>query len=111
MEFLDQASKWTDEGRPFDVIYWDFAKAFNKVSHKSLLKKVAAIGIEGKLLEWIADWMSGRQLRVVVDGEESDWRDVLSSVFQGSVLGGILFDVFIDDIEEVMVALVIKFAD
>ena len=111
VEFLDQASKWMDEGRPFDIIYWDFAKAFDKVSHASLMQKIAAIGVEGKVLEWIADWLRGRQQRVVVDGEESEWREVLSSVIQGSVLGGILFDIYIEDLGDGVVALVIKFAD
>ena len=111
VEFLDQTTKWVDEGEPFDIVYYDFAKAFDKVSHKSLLVKIRAVGIQGKLLKWIEDWLKDRLQRVVVEGEESDWRRVLSSVIQGSVLGGTFFDIYIGHIDNGDVSLVIKFAD
>ena len=62
--------------------------------------KLEAAGIGGRLLEWLRDWLAQRKQRVVVEGEESGWTEVISSVLQGSVLGGLLFIIFIDDIDK-----------
>ena len=112
IEFLDVTTKWMDEGKAFDVVYLDFSKAFDVVCHKKLIEKLKNIGIGGKLLNWLKNWLKGRRQRVRVDGKFSDWVDVLSSVVQGSVLGGTLFDIFIDDIRKVVLdALIQMFAD
>ena len=112
IEFMNVTTKWFDQGKCFDIIFLDFSKAFDVVCHKRLMIKLEAIGIRGKVLRWIKDWISKRRQRVVVDGEYSDWVEVLSSVIQGSVLGGILFDIFIDDIDDaITLALLKKFAD
>ena len=112
IEYLNATTKLLDEGKNFDVLYCDFSKAFDKVCHKRLLVKLKEAGVGGKVLEWIKDWLKGRKQRVRVEEEYSDWIDVLSSVVQGSVLGGILFDLFIDDIDiAALEALVWKFAD
>ena len=112
IEFLDATTKWMDEGKAFDIVYLDFSKAFDKVCHKRLIKKLEDIGIGGKILAWIKNWLSGRQQRVKVEDQFSDWVDVLSSVVQGSVLGGTLLDIFIDDIRKVVLdALIQMFAD
>ena len=112
IEFANVTTKWNDNGNCFDVLFLDFSKAFDVVCHKRLLIKLEAIGIIGKVIIWIKDWISGRRQRVVVDGEFSEWVEVMSSVIQGSVLGGILFDIFIDDIDDVVFqALLKKFAD
>ena len=93
-------------------MYCDFAKAFDKVCHKRLLVKLKEAGVGDKVLNWIEDWLKGRKQRVRVEDELSEWIEVLSSVVQGSVLGGILFDIFIDDIDDAAKeALVWKFAD
>ena len=74
--------------------------------------KLKAIGVGGKVIEWIKDWLSERKQRVVIEDNYSDWADVVSSVIQGSVLGGTFFNVFIDDIDDsVLGALLRKFAD
>ena len=105
-------TKWFDEGKSYDVLYLDFAKAFDKVCHGRLMVKLEEIGITGRLLNWIGDWLKGRKQRVVVDGEVSDWEEVISSVVQGSVLGGTLFNIYIDDIDDAGIgALMKKFAD
>ena len=114
IEFLNQTTKWCDEGYCFDVIYLDFSKAFDVVCHKRLMVKLRAIGIGGKVIRWLEDWIANRKQRVKIEGEFSDWVSVLSSVLQGSVLGGILFNIFVDDIDEAikdLLTLICKFAD
>ena len=115
VDFLNTTTKWLDEGRSFDVVYLDFAKAFDKVCHRRLLVKLEERGILGDVLMWLKDWLSGRRQRVRVDGEYSSFEDVLSSVLQGSVLGGILFNIYVDDIDDAVVDQILtamaKFAD
>ena len=112
IEFGNVTTRWADEGKCYDVFYLDFAKAFDVVCHRRLLVKLEAIGINGKVLAWIADWLSRRKQRVVVDGNYSEWIAVISSVIQGSVLGGICFDIFIDDIDDAVIEALLKnFAD
>ena len=104
-------TEWVDDGECVDVLFLDFRKAFDKVDHKRLMVKLAAAGVRGNLWRWIKDWLEGRKQRVVINGQSSDWLPVESGVTQGSVLGGPLFDVFIDDIDLVVLAFLRKFAD
>lgn len=93
IEFLNETTKWLDAGRSFDKLYLDFEKAFDKVCHKRLMIKLEGKGIGGKAKDWIENWLKGRKQQVRVEGEISEWIDVLSSMIQGSVLGGTLFTV------------------
>ena len=99
--FLEVLEHWTssmDEGYGVDVIYLDYRKVFDTVPHRRLLTKLKIIGITGELLEWIKDFLHNRLMRVIVNGECSRWSQVWSGIPQGSVLGPLLFLLFLSTI-------------
>ena len=109
--FFEEITKWVDEGSPVDIIYLDFQKAFDKVPHQRLILKLKSHGIGISIINWIEQWLTDRRQRVVVDGEVSNWKPVLSGAPQGSVLGPILFLIYINDLEEGVTSKILKFAD
>ena len=84
-----------DSGNSTDV---DFAKAFDSVSHSKLLHKLKSYNIFGKLHSWIAAWLTGQSQSVKIHNIFSSFKSVLSGILQGSVLGSLLFLVFINDL-------------
>ena len=78
--YWDKITAFIDKGIPVDVAYLDLQKAFDTVPHCRLLSKIQAHGIEGLVLRWIKEWLNNRKQRVVLNGYESQWTDVTSSV-------------------------------
>lgn len=98
-------------GIPVDVLYLDFAKAFDSVPHMRLMKQINSFGITGKASGWIRSFLNNRTQKVRVNGTESSWAPVLSGIPQGSILGPVLFSLFINDMPNNVKSLISLFAD
>jgi len=96
-----------------DIIYLDFAKAFDTVPHKRLIHKLRAYGIRGKVLHWIKNFLGHRRQKVVLQNGCSSWKDVISGISQGSILilGPILFLLYVNDIPSIILSTAKMFAD
>ena len=102
LKVLDIWTETLDNGGCIDVIYCDFMKAFDKVSHNRLLKKLEGYELKGNILDWIVPLLAHRTQRVRVNNSYLDWQDVISGISQGSVIGLKLFIIFINDLPNVV---------
>ena len=101
LECVDFISCALDAGDCVDVVSVDFRKAFDKVPHDALLEKMRARKIPSILIRWVETFLHNRQQRVIIRGTYSEWRVVLIGVPQGSVLGPLLFAIYVDDLDSV----------
>ena len=107
----NQIYKALEEGHDVCIVYLDVSKAFDKIWHDGLIFKLKQIGIKGALLEWIKDYLAGRQQRVVINGQFSEWCIIKAGVPQGSILGPLLFIIFVNNITNFIQSNIFLFAD
>ena len=111
LEVLDEWTQAVDRGVPMDAVYLDFQKAFDSVPHVRLIEKLKSYGISGQVLGWIRSFLEGRTQQVLVDGAYSSQTPVKSGVPQGSVLGPLMFLIYINDLPDSVLTSVKMFAD
>ena len=111
VEIYKTFCKALDEGKEVRAIFCDISEAFDCVWHKGLVFKLQNVGISGCLLQWFSSYLSGRKQRIIIPGASSDWANFQAGVPQGSILGPLLFLLYINDIVVNIKANVRLFAD
>ncbi len=100
-----------DDGKEVRAVFCDISKAFDRVWHRGLLHKLSSIGISGSLFDWLNSYLSSRKQRVVYSNSASNWSSINAGVPQGSILGPLLFLIYINDIVQEINSNIRLFAD
>ena len=111
LEMFEDCTKMLDDGENLDIVYLDFQKAFDTVPHCRLIKKLCGYGIKGDLLNWIKAFLTDRMQQVVINNSSSCYGSVTSGVPQGSVLGPVLFILYVNDLPTTVHSNIKMFAD
>ncbi|KAF2362990.1 Reverse transcriptase domain [Trinorchestia longiramus] len=111
LDFFGEVNRIYDRTKAVDLLYLDFPKVFDKVPHERLMAKVEAHGIRSNYSRWIRNWLTSRTQRVVIHDQASDSALVTSGVPQGSVLGPLLFIIYINNLDVGIISKVNKYAD
>ena len=111
VEALNIWSEAVMHGIPVDILFLDYSKAFDAVPHRRLLKQVESFGVHGNALAWIESFLTNRRQQVRANGEVSEFKPVKSGVPQGSILGPVLFTMYVNDIPSELETIISMYAD
>ena len=100
-----------DAGNAVDIVYLDFSKTFDKVPHDILVRKLVKTSLDKVTIQWICNWLADRTQRVFINSSSVSWTEVTSDIPRGSVLGPVSFNIFINDLDEAVEGILIRFAD
>jgi hypothetical protein len=102
VSMVDAWRKALDKNKLVGAALVDLSKAFDLVNHSVLLRKMSSYGVRGKEWKWFQDYLTGRRQRVCVGEEKSGWTNIMKGVPQGSILGPLLFTIYVNDLHKVV---------